>query len=541
MRSTFFIPTLVAVVAALPAPAPQEINLVLFADVPTPTTVLATGVPTIVTYDTKALLASATAASSISVAITNAASSAPSIVKRAVCSPQPSGYGPVTTNPKDDAASFAANSVYANAANAAAVPAGYVQTFKNLNASSNAYGYMGFSNLQQYNPQTCATKCKRYMRFPILSKFSETDVCPTIGSSMKGCMGVNIYFERDPKLTPDQNSCPNPPSLTQIKVNIIILDSLDRILTVSKCVYWGGPVTVSNTNNYGRKWVGFSVVVAGSNGYVNQNIAAPSGYSDANYLGNAAINAPYDSLGYNTYMGAKVFTSGPFNATLCAEACNAQNVYNLAHPPADGSPVQTCQFFTTYILSVNSKTALGQYCAMYSATWSNKYATNIGQWSGNDRYTIGSSYSFSNLTNPGTTPNPVAAVAQAKEEIAASTLQGYCSTFLGYNDLNAYVTATSTKIPVSTVTATTTLKVKASSSTSGSSSSSKTSSLTKRAVASVSTPPALTKYPASILSSACSALVTSVPKTATITVSTATATGATSRSTVVKTITTTTR
>jgi hypothetical protein len=350
-------------------------------------------------------------------------------------------------------------------------------------------------------------------------------------------MGINIYFERDPKLTPDQTSCPNPASLTQIKVNFIISRLLRSILTLQKCVYWGGPVTVSNTNNYGRKWVGFSVVVAGSNGYVSQTIAAPSGYSDANYLGNAAINAPYDALGYNTYM----FASGPFNATLCTEACNAQNVYNLANPPADGSPIQTCQFVNTYILSLNSKTALGQYCAMYSSTWSNKYATNVGQWQGNDRYTVGFSYSFSNVTNPGTTPNKAAAVAQAKEEISASTLQGYCSTFLGYNDLNAYVTATSTKIPVSTVTATTTLKVKATSS-SGSSSSSKTSSLSKRAVAaSASTPAALTKYPASILSSACSALVTSVAKTATITVSTATVTGATSKSTVIKTVTTTTR
>jgi hypothetical protein len=354
-------------------------------------------------------------------------------------------------------------------------------------------------------------------------------------------MGINIYFERDPKLTPDQTSCPNPASLTQIKVNFIISRLLRSILTLQKCVYWGGPVTVSNTNNYGRKWVGFSVVVAGSNGYVSQTIAAPSGYSDANYLGNAAINAPYDALGYNTYMGAKVFASGPFNATLCTEACNAQNVYNLANPPADGSPIQTCQFVNTYILSLNSKTALGQYCAMYSSTWSNKYATNVGQWQGNDRYTVGFSYSFSNVTNPGTTPNKAAAVAQAKEEISASTLQGYCSTFLGYNDLNAYVTATSTKIPVSTVTATTTLKVKATSS-SGSSSSSKTSSLSKRAVAaSASTPAALTKDPASILSSACSALVTSVAKTATITVSTATVTGATSKSTVIKTVTTTTR
>lgn len=161
MRSTFVISAFAAVVAALPAPAPQEINLDLFVNIPTPTVIQATGTPDkIVTYDTKAILASATAASSISVAVSDAASSTANIAKRSACGPEPSGYGPVTTNPKDDAASFLANPVYANTANSAAVPAGYVQTFKNLNASSSAYGYLGFTNLQSYNPQTCATKCK---------------------------------------------------------------------------------------------------------------------------------------------------------------------------------------------------------------------------------------------------------------------------------------------------------------------------------------------------------------------------------------------
>lgn len=172
MRSTFVISALVAVVAALPAPAPQEIDLDLVVNIPTPTVIQATGTPDkIVTYDTKAILASATAASSISVAVTDAASSAASVVKRSACGPEPSGYGPVTTDPKDDAASFLANPVYANAANAAAVPAGYDQTFRNLNASSSAYGYLGFSYLQSYSPQTCATKCK------LLGDVSNSFVC----------------------------------------------------------------------------------------------------------------------------------------------------------------------------------------------------------------------------------------------------------------------------------------------------------------------------------------------------------------------------
>ena len=325
-------------------------------------------------------------------------------------------------------------------------------------------------------------------------------------------MGINIYFERDPKLTPDATSCPNPPSLTQIK-----------------CVFWGGPVTTSNTNNPGRTWASFSVVVAGSNGYVNQNIAAPSGYTDALYLGNAAINAPYDSQGFDTFMGSKVFTLGPFNASLCAEACGAQNVYNLANPPTDGSPVQTCQFFNTYLLYLNDTVGLGQYCAMYSETWTSKYATKVEQWRGNDRYTVQYSYAFSNVTVPGVA-NKNAAVYQASKDISASTLQPFCSTFLGYNDLNAYVTRTTTKVPVVTVTATTTIKTKA-----------KRSVISSSASSGFKTPDALTKYPGSVVSSACQMLVTSVPKTATITVATVTVSGATSKTTTTKTIITTTR
>lgn len=160
MRSNVLVPALAAIAAALPAPNPQQINLDLVLNAPRPTFTQATGVTAqVVTYDTSAILASATAASSISVALTNVASSSPSVVKRAVCSPQPSGYGPVTTSPRDDAASFLANPVYANAALSAAVPSGYVQTFRNLTASSSAYGYLGFTNLKAYDTQACATKC----------------------------------------------------------------------------------------------------------------------------------------------------------------------------------------------------------------------------------------------------------------------------------------------------------------------------------------------------------------------------------------------
>lgn len=61
----------------------------------------------------------------------------------------------------------------------------------------------------------------------------------------------------------------------------------------------------------------------------------------------------------------------------------------------------TCQFFNTYILLKNGA-SVGQYCSLYNETWSPSYATNVGQWRGNDHYTVQYSYSFSNTTAPGT-------------------------------------------------------------------------------------------------------------------------------------------
>ncbi|THV51538.1 hypothetical protein BGAL_0107g00100 [Botrytis galanthina] len=119
------------------------------------------------------------------------------------------------------------------------------------------------------------------------------------------------------------------------------------------------------------------VVIAGSNGYTNKIIAPIPGYGNAQYLGNTAINAPYDSQGCNTYMGPTMFSTGPFDASLCAAYCSAQSKYNLEHPPSDRSPVKTCQFFNTYLLYVNDlRNTQGQYCAIYSEAWDSSYATN---------------------------------------------------------------------------------------------------------------------------------------------------------------------
>ncbi|CAD0115023.1 unnamed protein product [Aureobasidium uvarum] len=107
-------------------------------------------------------------------------------------------------------------------------------------------------------------------------------------------------------------------------------------------------------------------------------VSTSSGYTDNLPLPGAAINAPLNCNGADTYMGAKLFTSGTFDTTLCATACSAQSAYNFAHPPSKGSP-KTCQFYNTYVL-YKDNVYQGQYCSMYTQAWDASYATNKGQW-----------------------------------------------------------------------------------------------------------------------------------------------------------------
>ncbi|KAF2150206.1 hypothetical protein K461DRAFT_201709, partial [Myriangium duriaei CBS 260.36] len=340
---------------AAPAPAPQNIDFDLVDALPAPTYTISVGVSAqTVTYDASAIISAA--ASQITSDVTTA-TLASALAKRTACAPQPTGAKNAPNVTVDTPAAFLNNAAFASIANNAPLPSGYVQRFQNLNASNNAYGYMGYTTLDTYDTNLCASKC----------------------TAMKGCSSINIYFERDPSVEPAA-ACPNPPSYTMIK-----------------CVFWGGPVTTANAVNNGQWRQNFQVVIAGSNGY-ESSYATPPGYSTPVAL-NAAINAPYDVYGYDSYMGVALFNSGPFDLQLCADACSLKSQYALAHPSADGSPVQTCQFFNTYILYINNVTnPQGQYCAMYSESWNSTYATNPGQWRGSDYYMVGNSYAVSNST-----------------------------------------------------------------------------------------------------------------------------------------------
>ena len=126
-------------------------------------------------------------------------------------------------------------------------------------------------------------------------------------------------------------------------------------------------------------------------------VAPPSaidGYDGPTSLG-GAINAPLDN-GKNTYLGYQFFPfsqSQGYDPQTCADACNVQTTYNKKHPESDGS-YNTCVFFNAYVLSQNA-IPQGLYCSLYSKPWAPSYATNTGQYRGNDRYTISQSYSYS--------------------------------------------------------------------------------------------------------------------------------------------------
>jgi hypothetical protein len=65
-------------------------------------------------------------------------------------------------------------------------------------------------------------------------------------------------------------------------------------------VYWGGPISQDSAVNTGQIRGGFTVAIAGSNGYVTTQIKTPDGYQAGIPYGKYAINAPYDAQGYNT-------------------------------------------------------------------------------------------------------------------------------------------------------------------------------------------------------------------------------------------------
>ncbi|KAI4849254.1 hypothetical protein E4T44_03458 [Aureobasidium sp. EXF-8845] len=501
--SSYALPALAANLAAA-LPRPQDFDFSLIDAAPDPTFTEAVGATAqTITVDPQALIASATAAiSSVSVDAGDILSSTAIAHKRAAttCVPQPAGAtsAPTYAADADNAANFLANTYYSSVASAAPTPSGYSQAFLNQQASNNAFGYMGFDTMNDYDVAKCATQCT--------NKF--------------GCVSFNIYFERDPS---------------------------------GKQIFPLSPVSQLNAVNNGQKRGNFDVAIAGSNGYVTTLLATPDGYQSGTPYGKFAINAPYDAQGYNTYMGAKIFT-GVWSVAQCSQYCDAQTKYNLATAPKDGTPAKVCKFFNTYLLTAKMANGQivpqGQYCSLYTEAWPIKYATNGGQWRGQDQYTVDYSFGYAK-TDAGLDPlvgDKNGAIYQAVADIKWNKLQPYCSSALGYTTpvVTSYTTTFTTPVSVATVSTTTTTYIvprqkrdatasaaasttfdglpmvplysdAVSSAVAAMSSEASANQNRKRALP-TSTPADLQKYPATVISSACSLQATPVTVTSTPTV-----------------------
>lgn len=146
------------------------------------------------------------------------------------CSQQPVGYGPIPSPDTDIA--FSAFTTFASMANAAVAPSGWQRTFTNLNAS------------EQYDPATMV-----YLGYQTMTTY-DAGQCLSLCDNTTGCVGANLYYERNPTLNP-ADACPDPPAQTLIK-----------------CELWGSPITLAAATNYGQYREQFHVVIAGSNAYM---------------------------------------------------------------------------------------------------------------------------------------------------------------------------------------------------------------------------------------------------------------------------------
>ncbi|KAK4985647.1 hypothetical protein LTR50_005847 [Elasticomyces elasticus] len=377
MRQSILLPALAGL--AFAAPRPQGIDFSAIDSAPVAALV---GPPaTVASQNPTTIYNALAAASSVAAAVSTApVASIVATTKRrrqidvnAACAPQPDGYGPAVRNPDTDSA-FLAYQPFATTAKSAAAPFPYSTSFQNLQGSSQMNTYMGLYTLKSYDVAQCTAYC----------------------DAAAGCLGVNIYFERDPTINPAA-ACPNPASFTNIK-----------------CTLWGSAVTAASATNMGQ-WRGpndangqaFHVVIAGSNGYSKpQPPPSQTGYTGPTALPGAidVTTMTVNGKQKNVYIGAKYFNQ-PYDASVCASLCSATTADNKATAQKKympGSPsgehdgtYQACNFYDAYLLSSNG-VPQGLYCALYTDPIPASYAT-MTQVKNNkgDTYTVSNSYSYS--------------------------------------------------------------------------------------------------------------------------------------------------
>jgi hypothetical protein len=183
MRSIALIAGLAALAVASPMPQQYPGDALLDYDDP-PMTDVDTGAGTeIIPLDVAAIVAAAVVDIKTDSSPDVAADDISAVLKRSLkertpgdCAAQPAGYGPTYPQVANDATSFQNYQGFADAANGATTPYGYVNTFTNYKASVSACAYMGYKTYKTYDVGQAAADC----------------------SKITGCKGFNIFFERDP-------------------------------------------------------------------------------------------------------------------------------------------------------------------------------------------------------------------------------------------------------------------------------------------------------------------------------------------------------
>ncbi|KAJ9628814.1 hypothetical protein H2203_002717 [Taxawa tesnikishii (nom. ined.)] len=349
MHGSLLLPAL----AGLAMAYPQAIDLDIIEAAPTPTA-LGAPIAAVSTAQTSVYDASAVVSTAAAVAVTAAAADAtqPATVEKRqgstdACSAQPAGYGPVTSNP-DTAAAFLANPVYNQTALSAVAPFPYTASFVALQGATQQNTYMGYYTLQKYDPSACAAYCNQ----------------------ATGCLGFNIYFERDPSIQP-ADGCPNPASLTNIK-----------------CSLYGSAVVAASATNSGQ--------------WRDQFQQASASPSVANFTGPTALPAAID---FASLFITPQYYNIPFDVTVCAAACQAYTAKarsiaesqfqstSAASSQHDGT-YTACNYFNAYV--VNKKgVPNGLYCSLYSAPVDSSYATNsVGNNNGAPVFSVTNSYAY---------------------------------------------------------------------------------------------------------------------------------------------------
>lgn len=113
----------------------------------------------------------------------------------------------------------------------------------------------------------------------------------------------------------------------------------------------------------------FHVVMAGSNAYVKDVAFGPDSdllpavrknWVTQSYRNGAAIAAPLDCNGVDTYMGMSYWRDGRFDAQRCIDACEAAGKSDLQN--------RKCNFVNTY-MQRRDGVPVSQHCALFSEYW----------------------------------------------------------------------------------------------------------------------------------------------------------------------------